>query len=1287
MPFPQSALPIKAELQINSVWTDITPDVRGEQQIHITRGRSDESGQTDTTRCTFTLDNNSGNYSPRNPVGAYYGKIGRNTPCRVSVLTGTPYLDVPGALNDYAGTPDVPALDITGDLDVRIDASLVNWLAPAAQGSGLLGTTELMAKLQGNTQKSWLLASRSGRLYFEWSANGSSSQFALSTIPPVIPGSGRLAVRATLDVDNGAGGWTVRFYTAATLDSPWTQLGDPVTGAGVTSIFNSTSPVRIGDATNFTFTPAIGRVHSAEIRNGLWGTVVAQPYFSQQTVGTTAFVDSAGRTWTLNGATSVTNRQTRFVGEISSWPVRWETKKDVVVNVEASGILRRMTQGSSPVRSSMYREFTNPTRTGIVGYWPMEDEASATSFASAVQAQLPMSVPSSGVTLAAFSGWPASAALPTYTFGTSKAPVPAYSATSYIFTRFFTAVPAAGVSGTDRLFSFTTTGTARTWSVFINSAGNMDLRAYDQDGTQLIATGFVTTAINGLNVHVGVELTQNGPNIDATLIVFYIGASTMTSLSTGGIATTLNANTVGAATEVRVGQSGLLNGTAVGHMAVASSNTAYASTANAMLAWAAETPDDRVWRLGQEEGFASYSVNVSTQTMGVQGQSSLVDLLREAEGADEGILCEGRSYLGLRLRNHTSLNNQQPALTLDYTGTSGLVTPLEPTDDDQNVRNDVTVQRTNGSSSRLTLDTGPLSTLSPPSGVGRYADSSTLNLATDVQPLQHAGWRLHVGTWDETRYPVVHMVLSKVPSLLETAASVDIGDRIQILNPPPWLPPDTIDLMVQGYTETLDQFTWNLDLNCTPAGPWDVAWLGSSTSAAATREFSWLDTSGSALAEDLTPTETDVDVLTTPGLALWTPNVRDTPFDWRVAGEVMTVTAPGGLVNGNAFFDTDASGWVVENSSIGWSQNFVHPHPRAKGSLRIVPDGINTTGGAWADLTATDSITPGASYVVGMWVFSVNGWSDLRPLARWYTNAGAFISTSSVAQAAVPASVWTYQETVVTAPATAGRVRMQARHGGTPTVSDIYYVWAVRATRVTSSWLSDTFARTAASTWGLAESGQTWQTGGGTATDYNVTSGWGAHVLATTNASRRCFVDCLYTDFDVYASVTTSATATGGSLYGGPTGRYIDSDNLYQARLEFTTANVVILSVRKRVATVETQLGTATLSWTHVPGTFMRVRFQASGTTLRARAWRAGDVEPGVWHVVAVDSSITTSSFIGLRSISATGTTNVNPEIRYDSVEVINPQTYTVVRSANRAVKAQSAGAAVVDAYPPTIAL
>lgn len=1289
MAFPETALPIKVELYINGSWTDVTSDVRGAQKIRITRGRSDEGQQVEPTRCSFTLSNLTGTYTPRNPEGVHYGYIGRNTPCRVSVLTGDVYLDLPGTTTGYASTPDAAALDIVGDIDVRLDATFANWLPPATTASTTArgSTVEMMGKLTA-ASKSWFLGARDGLLYFEWSADGSTALSASSTVPPPIPGGGgRLAIRATIDVDNGAAGRTITFWTAETLDSPWTQLGEAVVQAGTTSIFNSTSTLRVGNATDIGFTPPIGRVHSAEVRNGIWGTAVANPYFSSQSVGATSFADAAGLTWTINSDASITNRKTRFTGEVSAWNVRWENRFDIVTEVEAAGIMRRLTQGASPVRSPMHREFTNPARANIKAYWPMEDEASATAFASGFDGQAAMTFTATGVTPAAYTDWDPSAALPTITSGKVTGRPPAYTATSYIFIRFFAAVPAAGVSFTDRLFSFTQTGTARTWTAYINTSGNVDLRAYDVDNTQILSTGFTAAAINGTQRHIGIELTQDGADIDYQIVFYALEDATLDAVGAASTSAsgTLAGYTVGSVIEVRVGESGGLNGTAIGHIAVADDDGAFADTLGALVGWEGEPGYSRIFRLGTEEDIPAYPAGVSDQEMGLQGRQTFLALLREAEATDGGILCEQRDFLGFRLRDRVDLYNQMPTLTLDYSGDDGLVTPLTPTDDDQRVRNDVTVQRSGGSSTRDTLTTGTLSTQAPPDGVGTYDESVTLSLYADGQTDDFAGWRVHLGTWDESRYPTVKIMLEAAPSLIDAASDTDTGDRIQITNPPDWLPTDTIDLQVQGYSESFDQFTWNIEFNCAPAGPWDVAWTGADT-AAAGREFAWADTAGSSLAEALTSTETDVDVLTASG-PRWTDDVTDTPYDLRVGGEVMTVTAPGGLLNDNAFFDTDTTGWTQSNSTIARSQTYVCPHPRATASLRVTPDGASVSGGANCTRTPVDSITPGATYTVSMWVFSVDGWSDLRPAVDWYTSADAFISSGLGSATVVASSVWTYIEQTLTAPATASRAAMRARHGGTPAATDVYYVWAARITRVKASWLYDDFGRTVSLSWSMADSSQTWAAGGGTAADYAVGSGYGSHTLATVNASRRSFTDFTYADFDYYVDVTTSATATGGSLMGGPTGRYNDSDNLYMARVEFTTANAVILTIRERVAGVESELGTFTSGITHTAGTFVRVRFQVSGTTLRAKVWRVADWEPDVWHISVTDSSITTSTYVGVRSIASSANTNVSPQVRYQNLELVSPQTYTVTRSQNDVVKTHAAGADDRLGHPAITAL
>ncbi|PZT70206.1 hypothetical protein DN402_31815 [Streptomyces sp. SW4] len=144
---------------------------------------------------------------------------------------------------------------------------------------------------------------------------------------------------------------------------------------------------------------------------------------------------------------------------------------------------------------------------------------------------------------------------------------------------------------------------------------------------------------------------------------------------------------------------------------------------------------------------------------------------------------------------------------------------------------------------------------------------------------------------------------------------------------------------------------------------------------------------------------------------------------------------------------------------------------------------------------------------------------------------------------------------------------------------------------------------------------------------------------------------------------------------------------MYMARLAFNSTGSMTLTLRKRVAATETELASHTVEGTYTAGTYYRIRFQASGPTLRAKAWPASNPEPDRWQVETTDTSITTSTYIGLRSISASANTNVNPEIRYDQLDVVNPQTYTVTRSVNGVVKSHASGVPVALAYPSVIAL
>lgn len=1298
MTFPETPLPVKVEISLdNETWMDITGDVRSNDQIQITRGRSDWGQQVDAGQCRLTLDNRTGKYSPRNPEGDYYGQIGRNTPIRVSVNTGDTALDLPGEDGDYISTPDASALDITGDIDIRIDATLENWMQPdyPSAGKSSVPRTELVAKRDSDSI-SWAFYVSAGRPLFEYSSNGSSTTWFSSGADLPVNASGRVALRFVFDVNNGASGHFVAFYTAETIDGPWTELSSG-TFSGTKSIFSSSAPLRIGDAVreDNEWHAALGRVHAVQLYSGIDGTVVANPDFTSLTPGTTSFTDDAGRTWTVAGNAEITDRKTRFVGEVSSWNTRWDTGGfDVTTEVEAAGVLRRLGQGAVPTKSPMYREFASEGRqaAGIVAYWPMEDGSDASQFASAYSGHPAMTYTGT-VTPAAYEDWVASSPLPTVTSGYLRASVPPY--TGPVPTEagigFFCKVPAAGVVATQRLISWTMGGSLSTWSLYVGTDGKLTLKVVDYDGTEKLNTGTFTESINGREKYILVLTSLSTPDTSYSVTVVDIAdsldtavpdlnvtAETKSGTITGGVATVI--------TQIRFGEDGAMNGTAIGHVSVGNSTEAYRATSATLVGWNAEEGSSRISRLGLEEGIQSYAVGPGDEQCGPQPAGTVLDIMHSAEDVDEGILSEMRTTLGLRYIPRASMYNQDPVLTLDYEGEDGLVAPLEPVEDDQSVTNDVTVQRTNGASARVTLDTGMLSTQPPPDGIGLYDSSYTLNLLDDTQPLHHAGWRLHIGTWDEIRYPVITVDLANAPESIDNAVLVDTGSKIRITNPPSWLPPGPIDVLVQGYTETMDQYTWTIAYNCTPAGPWDVAWLSPSANAYDKKQFIWADTEGSEVVSAMTSTDTTAHVYTSSG-PVWTPNVKDTPFDWNVGGEVMTVVVPGTLSVDNPFFDENITGWTAQSSTISWSQDYVMPHPLAKGSLKIVGAG-SSSAAAISSTTPIGSVNVGATYVASMWVYSPTGWTDVRPAIDWRDSSGTYLNTSAGSAETVSAGVWTYLEHTYTAIASSSCLNARARFGDTPTSSDVIYVWGMRVARKTSSSVYDDFNRTASSGWGTADSGQSWTATGGSASDYSVSGGSGNATLASVEVSRRTSITALSPDFDIYCDITTSANATGGSLYGAVTGRMLDSGNMYMARAEFTTSNTIIVVLNKLVSDAQTTLGTYTVPMTYSAGTYVRIRFKAEGSSLKVKAWPATGLEPVEWAIDETDSSITAANSIGTRSIRVTGNTNNSSvQIKYKNFEVVNPQSYTVVRSQNDITKAQSAGTDVRLAHPTYLAL
>lgn len=610
-------------------------------------------------------------------------------------------------------------------------------------------------------------------------------------------------------------------------------------------------------------------------------------------------------------------RRYRFYGEISAWPMQWDIGgNDVYVPIVASGITRRLSQGSSPSRSAMYRAHTNPSLTRIKAYWPCEDGSVATEIASGLPDAPPMVI--TGVPdLASYSGWHSSDAMPTMGTGRFSGVVPSYTATGTILVYMFVFIDSA-VAAETSLLKVVTSGTARTWDVRLKPDGAMRVLAEDSSGANIDdgAGNLGASIVFDMNsrgfVIVDLELKQDGSDVAWGInTTDFLTDDTISALplSVVGLDDVATGQTIGRATRVIVGDEQGLGDVKVSHIVVSGTSDLFLTdVAQAVLAFNGESPLDRFRRICNEENIDYFDFGSedngtlgSSVTMGWQTSDTLINHLQAVENVGDGLLYEPTDALGLAYKTRVGLYNQDPWLTLDY---SNLSEPPNPPYDDQRVRNDITISRTDGASSRAVLETGPMSVQDPPDGVGQYDTAEELSLADDGQTADQAGWRLWKGTVDEPRYPSLVINLSRNDFLTDldltnAALTTDIGHRIVVENPPPWLPPDDISLLVIGYTETFDQFEYSITFNCTPESPYEVGFVDGSPE--------WrVDTDGSQVAVTTDSSASTLQVAVTDG-ALWTTDSNDWPFDIRVHGMTRTVTAVSGTSSPQTFTVTPAT--------------------------------------------------------------------------------------------------------------------------------------------------------------------------------------------------------------------------------------------------------------------------------------------------------------------------------------------------------------------------------------------
>ena len=192
------------------------------------------------------------------------------------------HLYLSGVTGNYASVPNEAALNISGDLDIIVKASL-----PAGV------TTRFSQKWAGGTARSRTFAYNGIALTFSWSADGVGTNSTSSA--NLSPSEALSWIRVTLDADNGAGQNVVSFYTS-TDGNVWSLLSSH-TASGVAVIANiGTTRETIGDI----YSGLSHEIQRCIVKDGIDGTPVLDIDFSKAPHAATSFTPTVGGTVTIN---------------------------------------------------------------------------------------------------------------------------------------------------------------------------------------------------------------------------------------------------------------------------------------------------------------------------------------------------------------------------------------------------------------------------------------------------------------------------------------------------------------------------------------------------------------------------------------------------------------------------------------------------------------------------------------------------------------------------------------------------------------------------------------------------------------------------------------------------------------------------------------------------------------------------------------------------------------------------------------------------------------------------
>lgn len=927
MAFPTTPTTVRLDLNINGVWTNVTSDVYTSEGINISRGRQDEASSPEASSLSFVLNNRTGNYNPRNPSGIYYPNLTRNTPVRVGV--GIP--PAGSGLGNQTGTAIVAPASTAEQAGIAISCWAVE--SPSATITVPGGYTA--AGTFNATFASSRAASASVSAGAVGTATATSSVSAANAAATcVIPGgSSIIGVPGGGFNSYAVGGTDLSPITAG----PFTVLaGDVMVACVMWSQDPSNamvcSPWDDSQASEWALTADSGITIANSPRVQIWTRYCpVGASLNLQTINwVTGAADVSVTYFQVRGAAAWNPRYHGFCMDFSTTADL--SGNDVRCTVNAGSILRQRGQGTQTPHSALFRYLSN---SNSAAYWPLEGgtqtQALASPFAGVPQATVTDVAVAFGQDSTSFV---ASDALPVVTSGYFQGLVPSYTGGNGggVYAALnITAAPTA--TGQGLLWALLSGGgSIGTAIITYNSTTNATLTIFNVAGavitSQNVGWGSMIATPRYWFINWNPNPGNPGTQVDFDWGFYNTSSNTFLFSALTGVT-----GTIGTCIRVSAGQepsntSFFDKGLTVGHMAVASSGSGAASGPSSnptstfpkvigtlvATAWQTEEAVRRIVRVCQEESIPLSIPYIASLLnlipLGAQQSDSALNILATVQATDLGELAESRCTPGFMYRTGASMTARPVVTSVDYTGKM-ITGTLQPTDDDQLTRNDVTVTQQNGSSVEVMQTTGPLSVLLPPAGVGIYTQSVDVTLYQQVrdQP-QVAALYLAQGTVNQQRFKSVQMQLAAVPSSVTALSSIDVGNHVQIINTPNWVQPGPSDVIVLGLKETIGPIAdWMIELNAKPYGVNAVLRVDSGDT------MSRVDSGSSTVTSNITNSGTSMSVTTARSTDLWAN--ANAPFDILVAGERMTVTAISGTTSPQTFTVTRSVNGVVKAQTAG----------------------------------------------------------------------------------------------------------------------------------------------------------------------------------------------------------------------------------------------------------------------------------------------------------------------------------------------------------------------------------